>query len=182
VFTPSNMFPNVLPRYYKFQRLFQGQNTLGDIINKILDEHANRFQVHKDEERDLSLLVPAAIGKGIKTFQAIARLCLLGYGEDALILLRSNINVLINIAYILADPHPTERVKDFLAFSYMERVKYLRLAHGVETPPWDPPVAPDELKPRAETWGKVRLEQKAQGIPPLHYTLRISSLLKLRAL
>jgi Family of unknown function (DUF5677) len=170
VSAPFNLTPDVLPRYYRFQHLFQAQNTLGDIINEIFDDHADRLQVHEDEERDLSLLVPAALGKGIKTFQAITRLCLLGYGEDALVLVRSNINLLINIAYILADTQPTERVKDFLAFSYKERVKYLRLAHGVEIPPWHPPVPPDEVQPRAEALEKVRINQRAQVIPSFHYT------------
>jgi hypothetical protein len=37
------MFPDVLPEYYRFQSLFQAQNALGDIINEILDEHADKF-------------------------------------------------------------------------------------------------------------------------------------------
>jgi hypothetical protein len=166
---PSNLFPDALPRYNRFQRLFQAQDSLGDVINEILDTHPDKLQVREGEERDLSLLVSAALGKGMKTSQAVTRLCLLGYGEDALVLIRSNINLLINIAYILLE-NSTERVKDFLAFSYQERVKYLRLAHGVQKPPWPPPVSPAEVEQRAKAWKNIPIAQRAEVGFQWHYT------------
>ena len=166
---PPNPFPDVLPRYRRFERLFQAQDSLGDVINEIFDTQTDKLQVREGQEEDLSLLVIAALGKGMKTSQAVTRLCLLGYGEDALILIRSNMNPLINIAYILAE-NPTERVKDFLAFSYQERIKYLRLAYGVQEPPWPPPVSPAEVEQRAKAWRDIPLAQKADMGFQWHYT------------
>ncbi|MFQ5873699.1 MAG: DUF5677 domain-containing protein [Dehalococcoidia bacterium] len=166
---PYDLFPEAQQRYRKFERLFQAQNTLGDAVNTILDKHTDKLKVREGEERDLSLVVAAGLGKAIKTFQAITRLCLMGYGEDTLILLRSNINLLINIAYIVADRQPTERVKDFLAFSYQKRVKYLKVAHGVDQPPWGPPVPPDEVAQRAKAWNGVKIKDRAKALSELHY-------------
>ncbi|MCI0626994.1 MAG: DUF5677 domain-containing protein [Acidobacteria bacterium] len=166
---PYDLFPEAQQRYQKFERLFQAQNTLGDAVNTILDRHSEKLKVQEGEEHDLSLVVAAGLGKAIKTFQAITRLCLLGYGEDALILLRSNINLLINTAYIVADRKPTERVKDFLAFSYQERVKYLKIAHAAEQPPWGPPVPLDELAQRAKAWKDVSIGERAKVVSDLHY-------------
>jgi hypothetical protein len=166
---PSDLFQDALLRYNRFQRLFQAQDSLGDVINEILDTHTDKLQVREGEERDLSLLVAAALGKGMKTSQAVTRLCLLGYGEDALILIRSNINLLINIAYILVE-NPTERVKDFLAFSYQERVKYLKLAHGVQKLLWPPPVSPAEVEQRARAWKNIPIAQRAEVGFQWHYT------------
>ncbi len=84
----------------------------------------------------------ASLGKALKTFQGVHELCLTGWGEDALILLRSNVNLLINLGFILSDPEPSQRADDFIAFSYLERVKYLKTAHGVEKPPWRSQMAP----------------------------------------
>ncbi|KFI23944.1 hypothetical protein [Nitrosococcus oceani] len=85
-------------RYERFQQEFRAQNILGDCINEIIDQHGDKLELRDGEERDLSLLVASAFfGKAQKTFQAVIRLCALGFGEDALILVRSNINLLINI-------------------------------------------------------------------------------------
>ena len=46
--------------------------------------------------------------------QAIERLCLLGYGEDAAVLLRSNVNLLANVAYIVTDEQPNERAAEYM--------------------------------------------------------------------
>jgi Family of unknown function (DUF5677) len=167
---PPNLFTDALQRCNRFQPLFQAQDVLGDIINEILDTHPDKLQMRDGDERDLSLLVASALGKGLKTFQAVIRLCALGYGEDALILIRSTINLLINIAYILAAQNPSERVKDFLAFSYQERAKYFRLARGDQQPPWPPPVSPTEVKQRAKAWQDISLAQRADVGFQWHYT------------
>lgn len=125
-----------LDRFKRFERLFHAQNTLGDFINEILTNHEDQLKIRQGNEHDLSLLIGASLGKGMKTFQAITSLCLMGYGEDSLVLLRSNINLLINAAYVLTAPDPVDRASDFVAYSYKERVRYLRIAHGVSTPPW----------------------------------------------
>ena len=44
--------------------------------------------------------------------------------------MRANVNLLINLRYILAAPDPTERVKNFIAYSYSERERLLRDGYG----------------------------------------------------
>src|SRR6266446_2840578 len=110
-------------RFRRFQNVFQLQCHLWDLVNHLL-EYAE-LKLRSGDERDLSLLVGASFGKVLKTFYGINDLCLSGWGEDALILLRSNVNLLINLGYILGDTEPVECAADFIAFSYAARVKYL---------------------------------------------------------
>lgn len=159
-------------RFKRFERLFHAQNTLGDLINDVLGRHQDHLKVRDGEEHDLSLLMATSLGKGMKTFQAIVRLCLIGYGEDALVLLRSNINLLINAAYVLAAPDPVDRASDFVAYSYKERVKYLKIAHDVKTPPWKAKMSDEEIKQRAEAWERVSLSERAKAsAASFHYDI-----------
>lgn len=162
----EDFFSGARGRYERFKPLFEAQDQLGEAINGVLDNHA--LTLREGEERDLSLFVVTSLVKGMKTSEAITRLCLLGYGESAIILLRSSINLLINTAYVLAE-QSVERLKDFLACSYEERVKYLRLAHGERVAPWSPPVPRDEVEGRAKRWKRVSIEQRARVFGPFHY-------------
>src|SRR5262249_53919759 len=105
-------------------------------MNDIIDQHSDKLKLRDGEERDLSLLLIGSFGKTQKTFQAVMRLCALGYGEDALVLVRSNINLLINMLFILADNEPVKSVKQFKAYSLQERSKYLDVAYSGEQPEW----------------------------------------------
>lgn len=165
-----DLFDEGSARYNRFERLFRAQDTLNDLVNEILDQHGDKLKVRKGDEHDLSLIVASALGKGMKTFQAINRLCLLGFGEDALVLLRSNINLLINIAYILSSESLVERAKDFLGFSYEERLKYLKTGHNVQEVPWKPKAPPDEIARRAKSWREIGIAGRAKAIPPFHYS------------
>jgi hypothetical protein len=159
-------------RFKRFERLFHAQDTLGDLINDVLDNHEDQLKIREGEEHDLSLLTATSFGKGMKTYQAIVRLCLIGYGEDALVLLRSNINLLINVAYVLAAPNPIDRANDFVAYSYNERVKYLRIAHDVKTSPWKAKMSDEEFKRRAEAWESVSLSERARiSAASFHYDI-----------
>ncbi len=164
-----SLFDEASARYNRFKRLFQAQNTLNDLVNEILGRHGDKLKVRKGNEHDLSLIIASALGKGMKSSQAITRLCLLGFGEDALVLLRSNINLLINIAYIVSSESPVECGKDFLDFSYEERVKYLKTAHNVQEVPWKPKASPDEIARRAKSWREPGIAGRAKAIPPFHY-------------
>jgi hypothetical protein len=157
-------------RFQRFQRGFRAQNFFGDLINEILDHHVDKIKVKDGEERDLSLLISASIGKGMKTFQAISRLCALGFGEDAIILLRSNINLLINIAFILSAKNPVERAKEFIGYSIKERFKYLDLAHEGKRPMWADKIDPEQIKRDAERWKRTNIEERARQLAPLHYS------------
>jgi len=87
-----NFFAEDPGRYERFQQEFKAQNILGDLINEVFDQYNSKLNMRDGNERDLSILVAAAFfGKAQKTFQTIMRLCALGCGEDAIVLLRSNI-------------------------------------------------------------------------------------------
>lgn len=135
-------------RYRRFEQLFSAIGSLGDRINEIIDTEA--LKLKKEHGPVLSLVIALSFGKALKTLQAIDRLCLMGYGEDALVLLRSNVNLLINTAYILSGPDPTERAKDFLAYSVRERVKFLKNTYQ-QAPPWQLPMR--RMKSRPEPTG-----------------------------
>lgn len=153
-------------RHARFRDLFEFQDQLGDAINTVLDSSLIKLQ--NGEERFLSWVVAANFGKALKTFQAALRLCLLGFGHDALILVRSNINVLINTWFILSpEDHRLDRAKDFLAYSYAEHVKYLRIMGEPETPPG--PMPPEELRQRKKRWKGTSIERQAAGLPEFHY-------------
>ena len=155
-------------RFTRFQKLFQLQGNLWDLVNDLLDH--TEVKLRKGDEHDLSLLVGASFGKALKTFYGINDLCLVGWGEDALVLLRSNVNLLINLGYILRDPEPVERAADFIAFSYAARVKYLKRADGVEKPPWKSTMSDDELTLRAKRWVDISIRDRAARVPNFHYT------------
>jgi hypothetical protein len=72
----------------------------------------------------------------------------------------------------LADPNPTERAADLLAYSDKKRVQYLKLAHGVESPPWPSPVPENEVEQRASSWDKIKIADKANaaGLYDFHYS------------
>src|SRR5713226_5116717 len=100
--------------FRRFHRLFKAQSELWDASNELLDHHP--VKVRAGDEHDLSLFVAASLGKALKTFDGINQLCMAGWGEDALVLLRSSVNLLINLGFILGDPQPIERVADFIAY------------------------------------------------------------------
>jgi hypothetical protein len=157
-------------RITRFDKLFRAQERIHDLIGRALDQTPIRLRDGEREE-DLSLVVGASLGKAMKTFAAVRDLCFLGWGEDALVLLRSNVNLLINVGYILGDPDPAERAADLIAYSYLERVKYLKTAHGAEKSSLTPPENdPATLARRAKRWDSIRIKQRAERVPDFHYT------------
>lgn len=155
-------------RFGQFHRLFTCSGYLGDLINQVLDNHGDAIRLKPGPERLVSLIFITSFGKAMKTFQAIQRMRLLGYGEDALILLRTNVNLLINTAYIVTAQNPDEHSKDFIASSYRRRAQFLRIAYG-EQPTWQMPFPPDELTARAQRWEQVGIADRARTAPIFHY-------------
>src|SRR2546426_9434824 len=154
-------------RVQRFRKSFAIQSKMWDLVNSILDNAT--VKIRSGSERDLSLLIGASLGKALKTYYAIYELCVMGWGEDALILLRSNVNLLINVGYILGDGQPTERAADFIAFSAVEREKYLKTAHGAK-PPWKSAMSDAEEMERAKRWAGTSIKQRADSVPKFHYT------------
>jgi hypothetical protein len=90
-----NFFAEDPGRYERFQQHFIAQNIIDDVIDEICEQHGDALKEREGGEIDLSRLVGGlCFGKAHKTSHATIRLCALGLGEDAAILLRSNINIL----------------------------------------------------------------------------------------
>jgi hypothetical protein len=79
------------------------------------------------------------------------------------------VNLLINLGYILGDDEPIERAADFICYSYVERVNYLKTAHEAPAP-WTPKYSDEELKTRAKRWKSVSIKKRAERVPKFHYT------------
>jgi len=167
-------------RSRRFEPLFRAQTEMWDLVGKILDDH--EITLREGIEHDLSLVVGTSLTKALKTFVSIQDLCLLGADEDALILLRSNVNLLINLGYILTDSEPVERALDFIAYSYQKREKYLKTAHGVDKAPRKSAMSEEEQAARAKRWepSQHREAGRADTEVLLHHRLQV--LFQLRAL
>jgi len=114
-------------RKLRFPNELRASDALIDCMNRMVTENEGKIKTRDEvKENDLDQLVAAMYGKASKTFIATLELSFLGYGDDALILLRSNINLLINLAFILRK-EPVQRAGDFIAYSYLEQKKYLEL-------------------------------------------------------
>src|SRR6266850_6445417 len=91
-----NFFAQDPGRYKRFKQEFTAQGIIDDVVDVLLERHADALKLRDGEENDLSRLVGGfCFAKAHKTFHATQRLCALGFGEDAALLLRSNINLLI---------------------------------------------------------------------------------------
>jgi hypothetical protein len=83
---------------------------------------------------------------------------------------RSNINLLINLAYILFHRDPSDAAKNFWAYSFRERERYLHRAHGVPEVPSGPPMPIEEINRRVGLWPtKISDRAKAGKLPPMYY-------------
>jgi hypothetical protein len=166
---PPEILRGCEERFNRFRKLFIAQDLLGDSVNEVLDNYSDKIKIRNDDENDLSMIIGAALGKGLKTFQAVNYLCRFGFGEDALIILRSNTNLLININFILSSKDPNDIAGDFLAYSFEERKKYLKIAHGVEDLPWKPRMSPQEYNRRVKSWKNIPISDKAKDLSDPHY-------------
>ncbi len=148
-------------RKLRFPKELKACNILIDCMNEVIDKYRGKIKTRGNlAEKDLDLLVSTMYGKGAKTFQAIIKLCCLGFGEDSLILLRANVNLVINLYYILSD-NSVARAGDFIAYSHREQKRYLQEAHEVE-PDWMKKLKWDEIDERAIRWGKVNIAERAK--------------------
>jgi hypothetical protein len=111
------LFRDAPGRFERFKPMFDALDELGDVGTSV------PLTTRGDMDALLPRLMMAALGKALKTLQAIQRLCLFGFGEDAALLLRSNINLLINLNYIARDDEPNERARDLLAHTQTSKRK-----------------------------------------------------------
>jgi hypothetical protein len=156
-------------RHARFAKLFRLQGDVGDLVNRVLDEEGAKIHVRGGSDRLLSGIIGPLLGKAMKTFQAIERLCLLGFGEDAAVLLRSNVNLLVNLAYIVSDSSPNDRAREFVADAWLRYTKFMKEVFSVDVDPKQNPLPGDDLKSLAERWRKVSIGDRAKKLPSHHY-------------
>src|SRR5512132_2432584 len=96
-----DMFDGAYDRHARFEWLFREVDTLIDVINDIHTSYrGTKLLLTAGAGREVSIILVTSLGKALKTFQAANTAELLGYGEDAGILLRSNIDLLIDAALL----------------------------------------------------------------------------------
>ena len=156
-------------RLKRFPEEYRAIEILIDSLNQIIQHHREKRKVRTSgPERDLDLLVASSFGKAGKTFQGVNTLCAFGFGEDALILVRANINLMINLCYVLADDS-LSRCADFVAYSHTEHAKYLKTAHDT-VPAWYDTLDWDEIEKRDARWRSVSIKERAKrGRQKYHY-------------
>ena len=99
--------------------------------------------------------IAALFTKGYKSFNAIRLLAEKGFGEDALVIVRSLINLSIDVAYIRLDASE-ERALDWLfAGGKQARTLLERLGHNLDKE------SSDALG-RAKSWKSVSIAQRAE--------------------
>jgi hypothetical protein len=165
----SSLLHGARERAQRFALHFKLVGDVGDAGNRLLDDEEDKMQERFGPDRPLSLLMGTSLGKAMKTFQAIERLCLLGYGEDAAVLLRTNVNLLINTAYIVTDEKPNDRAAEYIADAWRQFRTFMRKAYAKEVDPADLPFPLERLTELSERWRAVSIETRAQRIPQHHY-------------
>jgi hypothetical protein len=164
-------------RFERFRLEFMSQRVIDDVMDAMLERYREAMKLRGGEEQELyRLVVGFCFAKAHKTFHATQRLCALGFGEDAAILLRSNINLLINMHFILRNDNPVERCKEFIDYSVYERRRYIDSAHQATQPDWMEKVGtqnPDEMKARVKKWKDNTIKTRAKSMGDerfqLHY-------------
>lgn len=158
-------------RYQRFARHLRLQDAVGDRVNQVLDEETAKIKIRDGEQRLLSVLMGPLLGKALKTFQAVQRLCVLGYGEDAAVLIRSNVNLLVNLVYIVSDEAPDTRASEFVADGWARYVKLMKQAFDLEVNETDAPLLVAEIPTLAKAWDKNNIADRAKRLPEHHYNI-----------
>jgi hypothetical protein len=132
-----------------------------DFLDRTMEElyHANDGRLRMTGPA-LKVLGASVFGKALKTLDAIRLLCESGYGEDAMILARSLVNLAINLGYIGRAPDPDERASDFVASGRIARRDFLRQfpQHPAD---WRKDVEWAALEERAKRWDGIRIRDRA---------------------
>jgi len=130
-------------RRYRYTELFAAHALLDRTIVEIYHAHREKLRVRTRPEEVCAFL----FGKATKTMNAIRVLCEGGFGQDAVILTRSLVNLVIDLWYIGGDPD--ERTEDYIANGRRTRRTYQE--QFPERPGPLPALDPDwdEVKQRA---------------------------------
>ena len=93
------------------EALFDAVAHIDRTVEEIWFGNVGRIRVHGPGQRVLAVL----FGKATKSLDAIRLLCETGFGQDAVILTRSLVNLVINIWYIGSATDQDERALDYNA-------------------------------------------------------------------
>ena len=181
------MQENIGEMLIKYKSEFSLNQELLSVIDKALDKIENR----KIEFFRLELfkaIMLALFGKCRKQFKAIQLLCRKGYGEDACILTRSMLNILIDIEYILTDREVL--AERYFRYEYVLKNKKIEVLkkhskHGSIFPPKKPTISEEEIlrevkkfkgdygKNSGDWSGKTIKEKamRARGFLPMAYDM-----------
>lgn len=148
-------------RIKRFQREFDATDTLTKHMVVVQQKYNGKLKLRGDlAEKDLDLAVAAMFVKAEKSYEAIFELCARGFGEDATTLLRSNVNLMINLGYILEEDS-VNRASAFVAHGHSEQAKYVRLANK-DLPDNLKELNWDNIEKLAPEWRKINIETKAE--------------------
>jgi hypothetical protein len=121
---------------------------------------ANEHKLRRSPGTGSAEAVSGLFAKGWKTIHAIRLLAEQGYGQDALILLRSLVNLTIDLAYICAS-EPEKRVAQWIAYAQMNR---RRLASEVgRNLPEEAAVDWKKIEHQSHTWDGLKLKGRADS-------------------
>jgi hypothetical protein len=126
--------------------------TMGDLVRA----NAGRIRMTGTAHKVLA----AAFGKAVKTLDAIRISCESGYGEDAMVLARTLVNLAINLRYIGRAQDPDECARDFVAAGRVARRDFLR-QFPQHSPEWGKHVDWPALEARAQRWNRVSIWKRA---------------------
>ena len=162
----EELFQQAQARYQRFEQFFRLGHELETLIDQVLAGVGGGFAFKRGRGEDVSIIAGASFFKGLRTFKAAKTLALFGFGTEALLLIRSNINLLINVDWILSSDNPTEAAEQFVAYSYLENRKFGR-GIGLHTQPESE--EDKSIRDKAAAWGKLTIAKRAERSREFHY-------------
>ena len=124
----------------------------------------NQAKIILDQRRYATMAAGSRYGKARKQMEAVYLLASHGYGEDAMILARSLVNVCIDLRYIAVDADQAEtRARQWTAKGRVERRKFAKRVGTIA--PDETTVDWDKEEALADEWPKtVERRAKAAGL------------------
>jgi hypothetical protein len=143
----------------QFAGFFEILRNLAGRIREIVSEQGGELNDRAPDERELWDFLRTSLATTSTNLDAVGILCEAGYAHQAMQIARSDMEVLIDAAFVL-DPSSTaeqvERAKDALAYSEHQRL--VTMERGWGTGPvgiWQPTLSANERERRRNAWASV---------------------------
>ena len=147
----AELIEEAAARRRRHEALFNAIAQLDRTVEEIWFANVGRIRLHGPGQRVLAVL----FGKATKSLDAIRLLCETGFGQDAVILTRSLVNLVINVWYIGSAPDPDERALDYNASGWMAQRRFFANFPRRTVLPEPPDLA--EIEGRARRWDAVTI-------------------------